>query len=228
MTAITAILTVHNTKREYVTECIESIERQTFTDWQILIVDDYSITDYSWLEKLSKIYVIRNECNLGLCRSVNKALALTNSDYIVRIGSDDRIAHNFFEREIEFLQHHRSYVACCSQLQKFGRSTVLIERPQKWTLCHSDDDLIKSFRGYGYAGGMMFRRSALQKCHISEKYRICEDFDFHLQLLKVGKIKSIHEPLYFYRSHETNLCKQIRQAEKNVILNQIIKERMNA
>lgn len=180
MTAITAILTLHNIRREFVTECIESIQGQTFTDWQILIVDDCSVIDCSWLEGLSKIIVIRNERNLGLCRSVNKALALTNSDYIVRIGSDDRIAHDFFQREVEFLQHHRSYVACCCQLQKFGRSSVLIERPEKWALYHSDDDLIKSYHGYGYAGGMMFRRSALQHCHISEKYKICEDFDFHL------------------------------------------------
>ena len=55
------------------------------------------------------------------------------------------------------------------------------------------------------AGGLMFRGAALNHCSINENYPVCEDFDFHLQLLRLGKIYSIQEPLYLYRAHGSNL-----------------------
>jgi hypothetical protein len=59
---------------------------------------------------------------------------------------------------------------------------------------------------------------------IDPNFRICEDFDFHLQLLEKGKIKVISEPLYFYRSHYTNITKQVPKKERWTIINSILEK----
>lgn len=227
MAKVSIILTLYNIKPEYVIECINSIQKQTFDDWHIYAIDDCCKQyDYAWLQTLPKLSYIRNYSNLGLCASVQKGFDLAaDSEYIIRIGSDDVILPDLLQKEVEYLDAHSNYVAVCCQLQKFGYSNILIKRPEHWIKKHHTSyELLKTYHGYGYAGGLMFRSSALKSCKINEKYSICEDFDFHLQLLDVGAIKSIHEPLYLYRSHETNLCKHVNRDEKNKILMQIIKE----
>jgi hypothetical protein len=102
----------------------------------------------------------------------------------------------------------------------------LIKRPEKWikTYISHQKDIIKTYHTYGYAGGMMFRSSALSNCSCDVNFPICEDFDFHIQLLKLGKIKSLHEPLYLYRSHQTNYCKKFSKTNKLEILEKSLKK----
>jgi GT2 family glycosyltransferase len=145
-------------------------------------------------------------------------------EYIVRIGSDDVISTNLLKEEAEFLDSNPDYVAICCDLQKFGLSETRINRPVHWVKKHyTNYEILRSYHGYGYAGGMMFRASALNKAQINPEYQICEDFDFHLQLLDLGKIHSIHRALYLYRSHEQNLCKSFSRVSKNEILMKIIR-----
>ena len=76
--------------------------------------------------------------------------------------------------------------------------------------------------GVGYAGGMMFRSKLLEEIKIDEQFRVCEDLDFHLQILEKTPIESIHEVLYFYRSHDTNIMKSIKNEERKQIVKQIL------
>jgi hypothetical protein len=76
-------------------------------------------------------------------------------------------------------------------------------------------------KGCGYAGGMMFRKKLLKYVKIDESLKVCEDYDFHLQLLEITYIKSIHEILYFYRSHETNIMKTVEKSDRWDIINKI-------
>lgn len=226
MPKVSIILTLHNQQIQLINECINSLLNQSFKDFEIICIDDYSSVNYAFLEDCSKVLYVRNGHNLGLCKSVNKAFRLVKSDYVVRLGCDDLFEPDLLLKEVEFLDKHKSCIAVCCELQKFGLSTAYIKRPEKWIKqkVNSVVEIVPKYSGYGYAGGVMFRASALDTCSINENYRICEDFDFHLQLLEHGKIKSIHEPLYLYRSHSTNYCKKFNQAQKSLILKQILKE----
>ena len=226
MPKVSIILTLHNQQIQLINECINSLLNQSFKDFEIICIDDYSSVNYAFLEDCSKVLYVRNGRNLGLCASVNKAFRLVKSEYVVRLGCDDLFEPEMLQKEVEFLDKHKSYIAVCCELQKFGLSTAYIKRPEKWSLkrvCFQRE-IIPTYKGYGYAGSMMFRASALDTCRINEKYKICEDFDFHLQLLEHGKIKSIHESLYLYRSHASNYCKRFNQDYKTNILKQILKE----
>lgn len=216
---VSIILTVYNIDHQYLLECLKSIYAQTYENYEIIVIDDCSTDDYSYLKQRRNVRYIRNEHNLGLCKSVNKAFSLCKGDYIVRLSSDDIFNKSLLAKEVNFLNSNPDFGAVCCEFQRFGYSTQIIRRPKEWNL---EDVKAGKIHGYGYAGGMMFRRTLLNQCRINEDFKVCEDFDFHLQLLECTKVKSIKEILYYYRSHETNIMKKFDQNKRKAILKRIL------
>lgn len=219
---VSIILTLYKINKDYLEECINSLLNQTYENIEILCMDDCSPDfDYAYLqEKSSRIRYYRNEINLGMNRTVNKAFGLAKGDYVVRLGSDDFFDPTLIEKEVSFLDDNSEYGAVCCELQRFGRRERYIRRPEKWD--YQDIVVNHRYNGTGYAGGMMFRRELLNFCSIDESLKMCEDFDFHLQILKYMPIASIHECLYYYRAHDTNLCNSVESSERLALLEKII------
>lgn len=221
---LTVILTVYNIEQGYLLACLTSLAFQRFEDFEILIIDDCSSVDYSFLKnpvrpRISRaplnIRYVRNEKNLGLCASVQKAFSLVESEYVIRLGSDDLFHEDLFERELSFLEANKDYIGCCCGLEMFGTKEGYIRRDKEFTY---NCNLRTKANDFGYAGGMMFRAEALKHCKLDSKLKMCEDFDFHLQLMKLGKIRGIDESLYYYRQHNKNLCKTISNTERKQYL----------
>lgn len=208
---VSIVLTVFNINPTYLTECLSSIRAQTYKNIEIIIIDDASTKrDYSYLkDKDIKFY--RNPINMGLCLSVTKAFEMVEGEYVVRLGSDDRFHPSLIAKEVEYLETHPDHIACCCDLQQFGTKTNRIVRDEEFDI---NSNLRAKHNVYGYGGGMMFRALALSTCTIDKKLSMCEDLDFHYQLLKLGKIHGINEPLYLYRQHETNTCKTISKYQR--------------
>ena len=80
---ITVLMTVYN-GGAYLKMAVESVLKQTFTDFEFLIIDDCS-SDQSVEDILSftdeRIRLVKNETNLGQTRSLNKGLSLCNFDF---------------------------------------------------------------------------------------------------------------------------------------------------
>ena len=219
---VSIVLTLYKIDRDYLKECIDSLLYQTYDNIEILCMDDCSPDfDYSYLQDVSdKILYYRNEENIGMNKTVNKAFNLLKGEYAVRLGSDDYFDKQLIEKEVNFLNTHPTYGAVCCELKRFGKYDQHIKRPYRWD--YTSIITNKRVGGTGYAGGMMFRTKLLEKCSIDESLKMCEDFDFHLQLLKCMPIGSLHEILYYYRSHETNLCGTVRRTERLALLDKIL------
>lgn len=106
---ISVIIAEHNTDFTYLKKSIESILQQTYTNFEIIIVDDLTYSEnYTYLENLAKsdkrVRIIRNEANLGLAASLNKAIENSKGEYIFRMDTDDIALSNRFESQIEILQ----------------------------------------------------------------------------------------------------------------------------
>lgn len=221
---VSIILTLYKIDKTYLNECIDSLLNQTYDNIEILCMDDCSPDfNYAYLqEKSSKIRYFRNEVNLGMNKTVNKAFGLVNGEYVVRLGSDDWFEKDLIEKEVNFLEQHKDYGAVCCELKRFGDHEQHIKRPHLWN--YKNIVTKKLYGGTGYGGGMMFRKELLKKCSIDESLKICEDFDFHLQLLHCMPIGSIHEILYHYRSHNTSLCAGVKRQERWKCLDKIIEK----
>lgn len=218
---VSIILTLYEIKPEYLNDCLNSLLNQTYRNIEIIAINDCSPTiNYDYITKLSsRIYLFKNNVNLKLCKTVNKAFKLARGKYIIRVGSDDYFDSTLLEKEVTVLEKNSNIGAVCCELQRFGKKDQHIKRPQVWNL---KNILNGNISGVGYAGGMMFRSKLLEEIKIDEQFRVCEDLDFHLQILEKTSIESIHEVLYFYRSHDTNIMKSIKNEERKQIVKQIL------
>ncbi len=91
MPKITVLMPVYNGEK-YLRESVDSILNQTFTDFELLIINDGS-TDSS-MEILnsysdSRIRIVTNEVNLRLIKTLNKGIDLATGEYIARMDCDD-------------------------------------------------------------------------------------------------------------------------------------------
>lgn len=92
MPVISVIMPVYNTKEKFLREAVESILNQTFTDFEFIIINDGSdsITEDIILSyKDLRIKYLKNEQNLGIVQSLNKALKSASGKYIARMDADD-------------------------------------------------------------------------------------------------------------------------------------------
>ena len=217
---VSIVSLVYDTKIEYVNQCVDSLLKQTYDNIEIIFMDDCSPhISYEYLTKLSpKIRVIRNEKNLGFNRNTQKSFEEAKGKYIVKIDSDDYIDPTLIEKEVTLLETHPDVGAVACELQRFGKKKTLIKRPIKWSLREA---LFGNMGRYGYEGGMMFRASLLNEIAIDPNFRVCTDFDFNLQILEKMKMLSIHEPLYYYRSHDENIMISARGGERIRIIKEI-------
>lgn len=219
---VSVILTLYEIKPEYLNECINSLLNQTHSNIEIIAINDCSPNiNYDYLYSMSpKIKLYKNPVNLGMNKTVNKAFNLAKGKYLVRLGSDDFFDPHLIEKEVAVLEKNPEAGAVCCELKRFGEYDQHIKRPLKWDYRSIIEN--KRFGGTGYAGGMMFRKELLKNCSIDESLKMCEDFDFHLQILYYMPILSIHEVLYYYRAHDTNLCRSVRRTERLALLDKII------
>ncbi|MEK7658890.1 MAG: glycosyltransferase family 2 protein, partial [Patescibacteria group bacterium] len=107
---ISVIMSVFN-QGQYLEESIRSILSQTFKNFEFIIVND-ACSDKSpqilkyWADRDSRIKIITNEENIGLTKSLNKAIKEASGEYIVRQDSDDISLEERLEKQVSFLDLH--------------------------------------------------------------------------------------------------------------------------
>jgi len=105
---ISVLLPVYNCE-QYVEKAIQSILDQTYTNFELLIIDDYSndnsaeiINNFTKFD--DRVSVIRNDDNLGITKSLNKLLSLAKGKFIARQDADDISQKERFHLQLDFLQ----------------------------------------------------------------------------------------------------------------------------
>jgi glycosyltransferase involved in cell wall biosynthesis len=107
---VSVIIPVYNAEM-FIEEAITSIFIQTYTNIEIIAIDDASTdSSFSVLESLCKIdtrlKIYQNATNCGICKTLNRALEIARGDYIARMDADDVAFPERIERQIEFLFNH--------------------------------------------------------------------------------------------------------------------------
>jgi alpha-1,3-rhamnosyltransferase len=105
---VSVIISCYN-HQDFIRSCIESVVRQTYRNFELIVFDDGS-SDKSpvILEELSQqhgFYFQAHE-NIGLSRTLNKALAMAKGKYICPLGSDDILMLDKIEKQVHHLEKH--------------------------------------------------------------------------------------------------------------------------
>jgi glycosyltransferase involved in cell wall biosynthesis len=217
-------MSVYNGDR-FLREAIDSILKQSFIDFEFIINDDASndntwdiLMEYSSLDK--RIFLLRNEINIGLTKSLNKCLAASNGIYIARQDDDDISLTDRIKRQVDHLDPNPEVVLVSSNFDRIDEEGHVIRRMK----LHCEQQIILwHLIFYNYIGGhsqVMFRRDqALDLGGYSESYSCAQDYELWLRLSNLGKIDIINDTLLKYRVHDNRITSKNFDDQMLCVLN---------
>ena len=135
---VSIIMPSYNTA-QYIGESIKSVQNQTYTNWELIIVDDCSTDDTDGIveqfrENNCRIKYFKNEKNSGAAISRNKALREAKGRWIAFLDSDDLWSNDKLEKQINFMKknnYHFSYTNYMEIDEKSKPNGNLITGPHK-------------------------------------------------------------------------------------------------
>jgi len=117
---VSVIIPTYN-RAQMLVECLESVISQTFTDYEVIVIDDGSTDDTGELVKpyLDRIEYIKHE-NKGNAAARNSGLDIARGELIAFLDSDDLWLPGKLEREVDYLDGHPDVDMVCANGIFFG------------------------------------------------------------------------------------------------------------
>jgi glycosyltransferase involved in cell wall biosynthesis len=204
---VSVLLPVYNAE-SYLRRAIESVLVQTFTDFELLALDDGS-TDKSlsilreFAGKDSRVRVISRE-NRGLVVTLNELIAKSESQYLARMDADDICRPQRFERQVSYFDAHPDCVAVGTRSLIIDSDGMPITETTN-ELAHDEIELAH-LSGAGESRmchpSVMIRRDAIMQVgQYRREYQFAEDLDLFLRLGEIGKLANLPDVLLEYRQH---------------------------
>lgn len=190
----------------YLSEAIDSILNQTFSDFELIIINDGSTDDslnllkeYEGLD--ARIVLISRE-NRGLVSTLNEAVDLARGTWLARMDQDDISIPHRFERQLAWLEAADADM-CGSWAKLFGTKDTRI-------LKHAQTDAaikLELLFGTPFAHpAVMMKTEYLKQLRYDKAWEKCEDYDLWERAARAGwKMGNIPEVLLLYRQHADQL-----------------------
>jgi glycosyltransferase involved in cell wall biosynthesis len=218
--AVSIILPVYNASR-YLERAVVSMLTQTFTDFELLLMDDGSTDDsLAILRKLAKAdarCIVHTRENRGLVQTLNEGIARSRAEILVRMDADDLSYPRRIELQVAYLEQHPNCVAV-------GTEAMMID-PDGHHLCRygvpSDHMDIDAKHMIGAGGMILHPTVALRKSAVlsigcyRDLCRHAEDFDLFLRLAEIGGLANLPDVLVEYRQHMQSIGYSKAAAQRN-------------
>jgi glycosyltransferase involved in cell wall biosynthesis len=216
MPAISVLLPCYNAERT-IDETLDSIERQTFTDFELVAVDDGSQDTTlarleAWAKRDSRFRVLTRPHG-GVIAAANAGLADCNAPYIARMDADDRAHPERLAQQAAFLDAHPE-IAVVSSLVKAFPDEAVREGYRiyiHWlnTLMTNADIRREIFVESPLANpSIMIRRTWLEKMGGYHEYGWPEDYDLWLRMYLAGaRFAKINQILLEWRDHPERITR---------------------
>lgn len=218
MSTISVIIPVYNVK-DYLCECVESVISQTYSDLEIILIDDGS-TDGSReicdsLAKRDKRIVVFHQTNAGLSMARNKGIELSHGEYICFIDSDDVVANNFCEVLYGLLDNTDYDFSLCSVLRFIDGEEITVDKKEEIISVKSNRDFFKMQLNRESEFGVwnkLFRSSLFDTIKF-EKNRIHEDVIFSIDLFSKchDNVIMTNQQLHYYRQRNNGIVSGINK-----------------
>ena len=216
---VSIIITSYN-KAEFIEEAIESAINQTYSDFEILIVDDGSkdgsqkiINELS--EKYSKIRIIFQE-NQGVVITRNNAIMEAKGEFILQLDGDDKLHPEFLKWTVPILETDDKIGIVFCKTFLFGARSGIWDR--------GDYNLKRQLTANLIVITALFRKSDYLRTHgyRDEFKEGLEDWDFWLSIIELGKeVREVNEIGFYYRiledSRNSSYSSEVQQKLKQQI-----------
>jgi glycosyltransferase involved in cell wall biosynthesis len=199
---ISIVLPVHNAA-SYLRECLDSIVQQSFTNWELIAVDDGSEDNsIAILNSVSdpRIRIFRNESNRGASFTRNFAISKARGEYIALQDSDDYMDHQRLFRQIHFLTSNSEIDLVGTFMTLISDDGRIIAIQKSLGEMFSVDDLLFTSNAPAHAT-LLGHKIWFERNPYPEHIRRAEDRYLLVNALYNDDFNYalIPEPLYFYR-----------------------------
>jgi glycosyltransferase involved in cell wall biosynthesis len=216
---VTVLMPVYNAAG-FVREAVASILRQTFTDFEFLIINDGSYDDsQKILESCSdaRISLLVNGTNQGISAALNQGLAQARGKYIARQDADDVSHPQRLARQVAFLEADPSVALLGSQYRIRGPQSAARRAPVLRALSHEAIQFQALFANPFAHSSVMYRRAIVwqQLRGYSTTYRICQDFELWLRVLQQHRVANLAEYLVDLGVHSQSISRNAQARDAN-------------
>ena len=207
MPKISVVMPAYNAEK-YISEAIESILNQTYTDFEFIIINDGS-TDKTEHIILSyndeRIVYLKNDENMGIVYTLNRGLAAAKGEFIARMDADDISLPTRFEKQIKYMERHKNTAVLGTSFTVFGEEIDIYPFDFSHNSKRAKAELFfNSSLGHP---SVMIKKSVLNDnaLRYEDEYKGLEDFVLWWRIAKYGDIVSLEEPLLKYRKHKSQI-----------------------
>lgn len=210
-TPISIIITAYN-REKYLSQAIASVLAQTYRGFELLIWDDGS-SDHSleiahnYAKRDCRIRVVAAE-HQGTAAALKAATAKTSGTYLGWVDSDDLLAPTALAETVRILDKYPKIGIVYTDYFLIDESGQIKDYGKRCRIPYSQERLLIDFMTFHFR---LIRRCVFDQVGgIDESMVYVEDYDLCLRLSEVTKVWHLKTPLYYYRSHESNISKHKR------------------
>lgn len=226
---VSVLFPVYNSA-PFLQAALDSLYAQTFTDFEILALNDGS-TDNS-LEILKnqtdkRLKIVNAPENMGLIANLNKGIVMAEGEYLIRMDSDDLCTPDRFEKLVAYMDKHPDVVVCSSAYRLAGEVDSVVTNP-------NDHDLINESLIFlprlCHAASIMRRATFVNNGLEYPQRKIAEDYALWTILADYGQFANLPDILYTYNLHpgsSTHTMRADQAKSLNALHKDLIKKRLD-
>lgn len=215
--SVTVVLPVYNGGK-WLLPAVESIRRQTFLDWELLLIDDGSTDDaVQSVRSLSdsRIQIFQDGQNKGLATRLNEGIDMANGRYLARMDADDLVFPDRLAAQVDYLDRHPEVDLLATRIAVFGALPV----PRVSASAIDHDGICKNpWRGIAMPHPTWMGRIEWFRKHryYLPEYVRAEDQELLLRAMPTSRYACLDRVLLAYRQGAFSLFRTFR-ARRSVL-----------
>jgi len=224
-TKVSIIVPCYN-QAQYLSEALESVLAQTYTNWECIIVNDGSPDNteeiaMAWCEKDVRFRYYKKE-NGGVSSARNFGISNSTGEYILPLDADDKIHPEYLFDACKILDNKKEIGIVFSLCEKFGEENGLCELPEYSLKNMLEENLINN--------SAFFRRSDYNR---TDGYNVnmlsgLEDWDFWLSLIELEvAVYRINKIYLYYRINQKSRNRSFDALQSKKLNQQIYRNHLN-
>lgn len=217
---VSVIMPVFNGER-FLSEAILSILNQSYSNLELIIINDGSVDKsediiFKYKKKDKRIKYFKNKRNLGISRSLNKAIGLATGKYIARMDCDDVSLPERINKEVIVMERNKNVAICGTwgkAIDESGNDLFLMKSPTGLFLKYN------YWKPFPFiSSSVMIRKDVINMYRFRRKFDTVEDYDTWIRILMRFDGFNINQILILYRINLMGVSRQnpLRQIEKSM------------
>lgn len=183
---------------KYISRFIESVLKQSFTDFELIIIDDCSIDKSVFIINKyedPRIKLITHNFNMGPSISANDGIKASQGKYISFMSTDDELKKDYLSSAISFLEKNKKYDLLCFTPQIINEDSQPIKDHWQYKKINHLDIIKKMFLVGNVLPiiGQVIRKEALLDMTFKSELLQTQDYDFQVNLLLKNKIPYLYK-----------------------------------